>query len=223
MIKLAPVFSTSETLEPRARMKIEEVLGAPVFDQYSLNDSGLSAIECHRHDGYHIDSERSVLECVDESGTQINRGEGRLLGTALYNYAMPFIRYDTGDFAALATGACACGDPRPRLSSLLGRTIELLDIDGTKIGWAALTPMLRRVPVIQYQIVQETSRRVVFRLVTEDTYSREDEDIIRSFMVERCPTVELVFDYPCRLKAEGAEKLKFIVNRHRSERGSSQD
>ena len=59
-----------------------------VYDGYGLNDGGVSAYECPEHAGLHIDTERSIMEVVDGEGHQMNRGDGRILATSLYNYAI---------------------------------------------------------------------------------------------------------------------------------------
>jgi len=77
---------------------IERVFDVQVFDNYGLGDGGISAFECHLHKGMHIDYERSILQTVNDSGEVVKCAIGRIIATSLYNYAMPFIRYDTGDF-----------------------------------------------------------------------------------------------------------------------------
>ena len=46
---------------------------------------------------------------------------GRVIVTRLYNYAMPFIRYELGDFAVAGTGPCACGRTLPVIARIKGR------------------------------------------------------------------------------------------------------
>jgi len=50
---------------------------------------------------------------------------GRVLVTHLHSYATPFIRYDIGDLAALAS-RCSCGHDGPTLSNVYGREKTLV-------------------------------------------------------------------------------------------------
>lgn len=68
-----------------------------------------------------IDTERAVLEIVDDSGKQIKEGTGRIIATSLINKALPFIRYDTGDI-----GTIKIDDGVPKLTNIMGRQYELL-------------------------------------------------------------------------------------------------
>ena len=52
-----------------------------------LNDGGVTRPDCPEHAGLHIDTERSILEVVDQENRQLVEGEGTILATSLYNYA----------------------------------------------------------------------------------------------------------------------------------------
>ena len=60
------------------------------------------------------------------------RRPGRLLITYLANYAMPLIRYDTGDLALLAEGSCSCGRRTQRLARIVGRSSDIIVTRGGK-------------------------------------------------------------------------------------------
>jgi phenylacetate-CoA ligase len=91
------------------RENIENTFGCDIYDGYGLNDGGVGAYECSEHSGLHIDMERSIMEIVDKKGHQMEDGVGSILATSLYNYAMPFIRYETGDLGHIIPTNCGCG------------------------------------------------------------------------------------------------------------------
>ena len=105
-----------------------------VFDTYGLNDGGVSAYECQKHNGMHIDYERSILECADNNGHNIKNAEGKILATSLFNFAMPFIRYDTEDIGIISDNYCSCDCKRPLLIKMLGRKTDYLYLNGKYIG-----------------------------------------------------------------------------------------
>ncbi len=76
--------------------------------------------------------------------------------TTLENHLMPLIRYEIGDYAIAAQGACRCGRNLPRLERIVGRVINLfLDRDGKRfVPWDLFRPMKDREWVTQYQVVQ---------------------------------------------------------------------
>lgn len=83
---------------------------------YHRKEFGIIASECAEHEGVHAHSELFIVEVIDDSGSPAADGQrGRILVTDLFNYNMPFIRYDTGDTARISHATCTCGLSTPRL------------------------------------------------------------------------------------------------------------
>jgi phenylacetate-coenzyme A ligase PaaK-like adenylate-forming protein len=217
------IFSTGEMLLPGQRRLIEQVFAIRVFDDYGLNDGGVSAYECREHNGMHIDYERAVLETTDAEGVPVKGAEGRILATSLYNYAMPFIRYDTGDMATIRESHCPCGCKRPLLMQLKGRTTDYLDIHGTLVGSPVLTVLMGKTEAEQYQIVQKSADHIVVRIVKSPRYGRRDEEFIRSSLVAHLPQAEIEIAYVDEIVAPDGQKHKFIINEYARVNGVSEN
>jgi phenylacetate-CoA ligase len=211
------IFTTSEKLFPYQRGKINEVLKTEVFNAYGLNDGGVSAYECECHNGLHIDLERSILEVVDEDGNQLKEGKGRVIATNLHNFAMPLIRYDTGDMAEITHQPCKCGKTTPRLLEVIGRTTDYLKFGDVYIGSPVLTVLMGKLEVELYQIIQDSEDHVVFNLVLPKNSSIKDKENsinhIKSSMNDKVPNVKVdVMFYDSINKIQNKNKHKFIIN-----------
>jgi len=212
------IFTTSETLLRGQREAIEAVFEAPVFDTYGLNDGGISAYECPEHTGMHVDMERAILEVVDDEGRQIIGKPGRILATSLYNYAFPFIRYDTGDIGTISASQCRCGRQTPLLVNVLGRITETLEINGRVIGSPVLTVLFGKCDIEQYQIVQESESCITCRIVKGEDYSEADERLIRESLLAHIGEAEIAFDYVESITPIDGRKHRFVVNKTPGER-----
>jgi len=209
------VFTTSDNLFPYMRAKISEVFGCEVYDGYGLNDGGVGAYECPEHAGLHIDTERSIMEVVDNEGHQIDRGEGQILATSLYNYAMPFIRYATGDDGHIIDDMCGCGRGYPLLKEILGRTTDVLFTpEGKNIhGWFFLYIFWDYGKGIkEYQVVQETLEKIVIKIVPEEGFDESQLTRIREVVAKRSPGWDIEFKYVDAIDRTRAGKYKFIIN-----------
>jgi phenylacetate-CoA ligase len=121
------IRSTAEVLAPADRALIEGALGGPVYDYYGARDAGPIAAECRARAGLHVFSDTTWVEIVRPDGSACAPGEvGEVVVTKLHEHLMPFIRYRTGDRAAFADGACACGRRLPRIAALQGRVGDLV-------------------------------------------------------------------------------------------------
>lgn len=206
------IFTTSEKLLEHQRKMIEKVFNAEVFDNYGLNDGGVSAYECPMHNGLHIDMERSVLEVVDEDGKQIFNKPGKILATSLFNYALPFIRYDTGDLGIMSLEKCSCGRDTPLLKEIIGRTTDYLILNGVTIGSPVLTVLMGKFDIEQYQIVQNSENSITLRIVKGQTFSDRDEDFIRKSFFSHVGEITIEFEYVDHITPLQGQKHKFIIN-----------
>jgi phenylacetate-CoA ligase len=205
------VFTTSEKLLDSQRKLIEDVFGAYVFDNYGLNDGGISAFECIEHNGMHIDMERAILEVVDEKGDQIYGKPGRILATSLFNFAFPFVRYDTGDIGTMEFSDCPCGRQFPLLTGLLGRTTDVLELNGHRIGSPVLTVLFGKFDIKQYQIIQHSSVSLTCRVVKGENYSDTDEQFIKQSIIGHVGLVNIAFEYVSSINVPDGAKHKFIM------------
>ena len=213
------VFTTSEKLYPQMREKISKVFGCDVYDGYGLNDGGVTAFECSEHRGMHIDTERSIAEVVDEQGNQLDHGEGRIVGTSLHNYAMPFLRYDTGDIGNLLEEECPCGRGYKLLKEICGRSGDILITpEGKAINSLFFATIFDEImSVREYQIVQEKLDRIVVRLSTgRDFDQKQLQDIVR-LIKARSQGWNIEFDIVDRIEKTRAGKYKYVINKVMSE------
>ena len=172
------VITTAETLFDHQRRKIEEVFGCDVYDSYGSREVEEIASECGEHTGYHVAAENVVLEFV-KNGECVSPGEmGSILVTNLRNYAMPFIRYEIGDIGKPSDEACSCGRGLPLMRSIEGRITDIIVTPKKFVPAILLAAVFRKLPIKQYQVIQETEKRIVVKIVKEKGYSQKDNNCV---------------------------------------------
>ncbi len=210
------IVTTSETLYQHIRVKIENYYGISVFDNYGLNDGGISAGECKKKEGLHIDTERSILDVVDNNNNNIIGEEGEIIATSLFNYAMPFIRYRTGDVGILSptTYECECGINSPILESIKGRTVDILITpEGNFVhGWYFLYIFWNYCKgIISYKIEQNNKEEINIYIVPEkESDYKNTIKKIELAVKARFPTWKL--NFIINEKISYNNKRKFIIN-----------
>ncbi|MBC8395019.1 MAG: phenylacetate--CoA ligase family protein [Deltaproteobacteria bacterium] len=208
------VFTTAEKLLDNQRLFIEEVFRTRVFDTYGLHDGGISAFECDAHMGMHISMERSVFEVVDDENRQIVDRKGKILATSLFNYALPFFRYDTGDLGIVSSRACSCGRAMPLLREIYGRETDFLKLNGIIIGSPVLTVLMGSRDIVQHQIIQTGPASIICRIIRGAGFGQKDEDFITQSFYTHIGRIKIDFEYTEHIHPDktGA-KHKFIINR----------
>ncbi len=133
---LGGVITIAETLTLERRRLIEEYFRTSIINRYGQREFKFwCAQSCHQSpDRFHVNTELVAWEIVREGGTPAAPGEsGRLVLTNLHNYAMPFIRYETGDLAVAGATPCSCGRGFPLIEELEGRSQECLNTPSGKM------------------------------------------------------------------------------------------
>lgn len=183
------ILTASETLLPHYRETIEEVFGGKVFDWYGQAETLTTMNECGVHNGLHINIEYGLCELNGDP--LLRENERRIVATCLQNYAMPLIRYDTGDIAVIDDeGPCACGRTLPKVKAIRGRSDDLLFTpDGRVIPSVNLYTLMYHYvdKIIAFQFIQESVDRLELRLKTNQFHER-DLDRLRADLVDRFGT-----------------------------------
>ena len=175
--RLREVRTYGEALADDLRAQCRETWDVQVVDMYSSAEVGYMALQCPLHEHYHVQSENVLLEVLDEQGRPCREGEtGRVVVSALHNFATPLLRYEVGDYAE-AGGACPCGRGLPVLRRILGRVRNMLRMPDGNTRWPNF--MLAKVhgdlPLAQIQIVQTALDALELRAVPEQRFSAQDE------------------------------------------------
>lgn len=163
---LRSVLTTAERLDQTTRRLFAERFQAALFDLYGMTETGMIGGECAAHDGLHIAEDVMIMELPAAD----HDGESPVVVTNLELFAMPLIRFETGDLAvARPPGRCGCGRSLRRIDRLAGRSIEAIRRpDGSELSPYRLTLALEKVDGIdRYQIVQTSSDRITLRIESE--------------------------------------------------------
>ncbi|HSV88888.1 MAG TPA: hypothetical protein VLH61_09620 [Bacteroidales bacterium] len=212
------IISMSESLNDYTRLSLEKYFGVQAVARYSNLENGIIAQQELDGSGRYLVNTASyhleILKMDTDEPQQV--GElGRIVVTDLYNYAMPIIRYDTGDVGAVET------DPkRPGLlflSKVEGRKLDLLyDTKGNLVSsYIPYKNMWQYTDIIQYQLIQEGPKEYTFKINAEKTFNREAQLVaeFKSFLgADANFRVEYVDEIP--LLASG--KRKKIVNNYKN-------
>lgn len=127
----------SERWGEKMRKRIASELGVELYDIYGLTEiygPGI-AISCDYECGMHYWDDYLYFEIVDpKTGEQVPDGEiGELVITTLKKEGAPLIRYRTHDLTRFIPGECKCGNPHPRIDTIIGRTDDMIKVKGVNI------------------------------------------------------------------------------------------
>lgn len=208
------IFVTAEKLFPIMRETIQEAFGCEVFDGYGLNDGGVSAYECEEHNGLHINTERSLMEIVDDDGIQVIEGEGRILATSLYNYAMPFIRYDTGDTGYITDDYCNCGRNYKLLKEVMGRQQEILKTpEGKYVHGGFFSHLFWEIEgVKEFQIIQKKLDNIIINIVIEESFDEKQLNLIKEIIRTKSKEWNIEFQYVDKIDRTKNGKYKYVIS-----------
>lgn len=212
---LKAVFVTGETCHPHQRRKIQEYFDVPVVNGYGSREGGFIAHECPEG-SMHMVAENVYLEVMDRKGQPVEDGKpGEIILTHLDAYAMPMIRYRTGDVGKLKAGRCACGRGLPMLDVIEGRITDFIHLpDGTiKHALSIIYPLREMAGLRQFRVIQQKDFSVAVEVVVDD----RGERITREAVAQRIrpvlgPSISLtVHLVDCLLSSESG-KHRYVVS-----------
>jgi phenylacetate-CoA ligase len=151
-LALRKAFVGAEPHSENARLKIEELWGIDAYNSYGLselNGPGV-AFECTYKKDLHVWEDAYIVEIINpETGEVLPDGQqGEVVLTNLIRRAMPILRYRTRDLATLHTEGCPCGRTHRRLSRIMGRTDDMLIINGVNVFPSQIEEKLMKIPEV---------------------------------------------------------------------------
>lgn len=206
------IVADSDTLLPTGKKNLEKVFGCPVISRYDNEEQGILAYTPPYEDTYIINTASYYIEILAMDGDYpANPGEpGRVVVTDMYNKAMAFIRYDTGDLAI--AGACD-GNRCLTIRSLQGRMSDIVyATDGTAIHSPSVNNYLCDFYSIKkYQLIQKSDGVFELLIVCPDANApleQVDANMRKILGQDVQLTIETVDDIPTGKNG----KFKTVVN-----------
>ncbi|MDN3664907.1 phenylacetate--CoA ligase family protein [Algibacter miyuki] len=203
---------TSEMLFEDDKILLERQFGIPIINEYGAAELGLIAFQ-NRHNEWLINTQDLFVEILDDNNNVLPYGEvGRIVITALYNKAHPFIRYDLGDIGKLSKYSTP---EKPILESLTGRTSDIIELPSGKKA-AGLTFYYVTKTIIENEgnvkaFTIEQLKRDVFRIsyvstsALSETHLKAIKKAIDTYLE---PGLMVNFERKTELKRAKSGKLK---------------
>ena len=168
------IMTTGSTLTEDYRNEIEKAFGCDIIDSYSCEGTP-NVYETPSHDGYNISGYYGIIEVLDNDNKPVVNGVGRVVSTNLWNFAHPFVRYDTQDLVEVKGG---------RIIRIMGRQCEtLVEANGTLLTVHNFTHYFSdNFPSVDgWQVVKLRDGNIRFRLVVNKLFSPDDEQNIINY------------------------------------------
>lgn len=202
------IVTSSESLAADNKSLIERSFGCRVFDWYGQFER-VAAIGTCEHGRQHIVSDYSFVELV-----KVKDGLYEIVGTGFNNFAMPLIRYRTGDYVTLedTSSQCGCGRHFPLVALIQGRDDDVVKLpDGRHVG--RLDHIFKGVDgVLEAQVRQDQNNRIDILVVATSGYSTTVETKLRINARERLgSSVQINVQTVSSIPRSGNGKLRGVV------------
>ena len=215
---LKAVLCGSEKLFAPHRALMEKVFECRVFSWYGHSEYAVLAGECENSPDYHVFPEYGYTEFlkVDRTAGDDREEIFEIVGTGFNNYAFPFIRYRTGDYAILKKGHCdRCHRNYPVIKEIMGREQDwVITQEGSLISLTALIfgQHLEAFNKIEkMQLEQRKAGEIIVKVVSSDSFDEGDETRMKE-VIRECAEqgLKIDFEYPHHIESTHTGKQPFF-------------
>jgi len=211
---LKGVFVVSETMFDHQRVLIEEIFGK-VASFYGMSEKVGIAGEIEP-DLYEFEPLYAFVELIDDDGKPVTeKGKiGRIVGTGFISTVMPFIRYDTADYAELVELPTAENFYRLKLRNIKSRWGQEFVVDNNN-GLISISAINIHSPVYakirEFQIYQDTIGKAIVKVVKLPEVSEAELQIFVDEIQEKVgKNIEFSLELCEELPKNTRGKRKFI-------------
>ena len=159
--KLKVGFFGAEPTSEGLKNEIAHIWGIDYHEVYGLSEIIGPGVACsckHSH-LLHIQEDHFYPEIIDpKTGEVLPEGQrGELVITTLTKQGLPIIRYRTGDITSLTRIPCRCGRTLGRIESIVGRSDDMLLINGVNVFPSQIEHVLSKQEgiTLNYQIIAD--------------------------------------------------------------------
>jgi phenylacetate-coenzyme A ligase PaaK-like adenylate-forming protein len=177
------IVTSGDNLHEDMRRALRDAFGCDVFDAYVSQEGGFVALECPQNCGLHVLPDRAKLEIIETSATFKTEGYGELVITNLENWAMPFIRYRTGDFAEIRSGRCCCGHDGQSITRLDGRESASFTVGKRTVSPLSFNRVFHNPGIERFQMIQRRTGAFDVKIKLKPT-ATSPSDMIRSITAQ---------------------------------------
>ena len=212
------IVSGSEMLYDDTRDVLQKAFRCKCVSRYANEENGFLGQDYEVNNVFIPNRAHYYTEILKlDSDDAAEDGEvGRIVITDLYNYAMPMVRYDTGDVGAWQY-VTDHGRKRKAIGSFGGRKIDMIfNAAGDAISPIAITNLMWRYQsVSQFQFAQLSANRYEIRLVVPEGKSVNTEEMM--LRLQRIVGEEGIIDvkYVSSIPAMKSGKKKYVANEMR--------
>ena len=208
---LTSLITSSEVLPIEKKLGLKSIIGCQVIDRYSNEENGIIAQTGDVSDDFNVNYASFHVEILKiDSDEPASYGEvGRIVITDLYNYAVPLIRYETGDLSICASKKNGWVT---RLKTIQGRQSDIIyDTLGRKITTSNWTVYMCEFDKIrQYQLIQIAAKKYCLKVnVAKGIY--RDADIVYAVKRILGKDAYVEVDYVTGVPALSSGKFKKTV------------
>jgi len=210
---LKAILTASETLSVNQRHTIETAFNTKIYDWYGLAEQVVTANECEKHEGLHLNSEYGYLEL--ERRHYLAENERMIVGTNFHNYAMPLLRYETGDIAIIGNQqTCSCGRNLPLIAGISGRKDDIIVCpDRTFIPATNFYSMFREFDSVKaFQIIQHELNHVEIRIHSDKLSDNDKMRILTELKLRLGQKMKITIALNKKLKINPQGKRRPVMS-----------
>lgn len=175
------IITGGEMIPDKLRENLIDTFGEKcrVVAKYSNEEMGIMSQDNGIGTPYKLNVADYYFEILKiDSDEACAEGElGRIVVTDLYNFALPLIRYDTGDLGALVTDKISGW---PVMTELSGKIRDIIyDTEGHSISGLVMTNVMKFLDgVKQYQFVQTGETEYVLKLIPDGDERKSNTKVV---------------------------------------------
>lgn len=211
---LSCIVAMAEGLSNQTRESLKKYFNTPVLLRYSNLENGILSLQLdNENENLQINCASYHIEILHpEKDEPVEEGEmGRIVITDLFNYAMPFIRYDTGDLGVI-TNTDKYFKGTPAFTKVQGRKMDAIFDTNGKIQSTFIVFYLEEYSDIkQFQLIQNGKREYELKLNIEKGFNKQNQlvDLFRSYLGK---DAEIKISYVDEIPQLSSGKRRLTVN-----------
>ena len=209
------IISIAEALSDKGKACLKQRFNANVYCRYSNQENGILAQQTNLSPDHYLSNSASyIIEFLHpEKDEPAPLGSwGRIVITDLFNYAMPIIRYDTGD---LAIAEELNEDSGYKFKDVLGRKFDMIfDTRGEYVIPHTFLNIEDYSDCTQFQFIQDGEKDYRFKI--NGVKSKTDEKAATEYFKDLLgQDANIVYDYVTEIPQLSSGKHQKVVSNYR--------